>query len=58
MRAATTIKGKLEKVKIDLELIKVVCVPGLKDRHWQRMSEIVTTSMHIIYRKFKLNSVM
>lgn len=58
MRAATTIKGKLEKVKIDLELIKVVCVPGLKDRHWQRMSEIVTTSMHIIYRKFKLSSVM
>jgi len=58
MRAATTIKGKLEKVKIDLELIKVVCVPGLKDRHWQRMSEIVTTSMHIIYRKFKFKSVM
>lgn len=45
MRAAATIKGKLEKFKINMPLISAVCNPGIKDRHWSRMSELVGFSL-------------
>ncbi|ELT89912.1 hypothetical protein CAPTEDRAFT_157693, partial [Capitella teleta] len=38
MRAAATIKGKLEKFKINMPLINALCNPGIKDRHWEMMS--------------------
>ena len=41
LRAAMTIKGKLEKFRIHMPLINVLCNPGIKDRHWQLMSEQV-----------------
>ena len=42
MRAAAKIKGKLEKFKIDMPLITTLCNPGIKDRHWDMMSEKVS----------------
>ena len=42
MRAAATIKGKLEKFKINMPLINALCNPGIKDRHWDMMGEQVT----------------
>ena len=36
-----TIKGKLEKFRIHMPLINVLCNPGIKDRHWELMSEQV-----------------
>ena len=41
MRAAASIKGKLEKFKINMPLINALCNPGIKDRHWSKMSEKV-----------------
>jgi len=41
MRAAATIKTKLEKFKIDMPLISTLCNPGIKDRHWNAMSAVV-----------------
>ncbi|EDV21418.1 uncharacterized protein TRIADDRAFT_60039 [Trichoplax adhaerens] len=41
LRATTSIKGKLDKFKIYMPLIRALCNPGLKDRHWQAMSEVV-----------------
>ena len=41
MRAAATIKGKLEKFKINMPLISALCNPGIKQRHWDMMSEKV-----------------
>ncbi len=38
-RAAVTIKTRLEKFKINLPIIQVLCNPGLKDRHWTMMNE-------------------
>ena len=41
MRAAATIKSKLQKFQINLPLINALCNPGIKDRHWDMMSEKV-----------------
>ena len=42
MRASATIKGKLEKFKINMPLINALCNPGIKKRHWEMMSKKVT----------------
>jgi dynein heavy chain len=34
-------KKKLEKFKVYLPLISAVCNPGLRERHWSQMSEVV-----------------
>ena len=47
LRAAMTIKGKLEKFRIHMPLINVLCNPGIKDRHWQLMSEQVRTLLRL-----------
>ncbi|XP_033114673.1 dynein heavy chain 3, axonemal-like isoform X5 [Anneissia japonica] len=41
MRAAATLKGKLEKFKINMPLINALCNPGIKQRHWDMMSQKV-----------------
>ncbi|XP_071960977.1 dynein axonemal heavy chain 3-like [Antedon mediterranea] len=45
MRAAATIKGKLEKFKINMPLINALCNPGIKQRHWDMMSQKVGFDM-------------
>uniref|UniRef100_H3ANA7 AAA+ ATPase domain-containing protein n=1 Tax=Latimeria chalumnae TaxID=7897 RepID=H3ANA7_LATCH len=39
LKAATTIKTKLEKFKINMPLINALCAPGIKERHWNMMSQ-------------------
>ncbi|XP_043943753.1 dynein axonemal heavy chain 3-like [Protopterus annectens] len=39
MKVATAIKTKLEKFKINLPLINALCTPGIKQRHWELMSQ-------------------
>ncbi|KAL8620382.1 hypothetical protein ACOMHN_013007 [Nucella lapillus] len=45
MRASATIKAKLEKFKISMPIISALCNPGIKERHWQMMSEKVGFDM-------------
>ena len=40
-KSASLIKQKLDKFKDYLPIINVVCYHGLRDRHWERMSEVV-----------------
>ena len=39
LRCAHSLKTKLEKFKVNLPLIAAICNPGLKQRHWEQMSE-------------------
>eukprot|EP00795_Rhopilema_esculentum_P000293 gene293-9945_t len=38
LRAAATIKTRIEKFKINMPLITALCTPGIKQRHWEQMS--------------------
>ncbi|KAH6601980.1 hypothetical protein BASA61_001578 [Batrachochytrium salamandrivorans] len=40
-KVAESIKVKIEKFKAHLPLISVLRTPGLRDRHWEQMSELV-----------------
>ncbi|KAK4472821.1 hypothetical protein MN116_004037, partial [Schistosoma mekongi] len=40
-KIATQVRGKIEEFKEHLPLIRTLFNPGLRDRHWQQISEIV-----------------
>nr|XP_006820578.1 PREDICTED: dynein heavy chain 3, axonemal-like [Saccoglossus kowalevskii] len=40
-RIANNVKGKIDKFKQHLPLLSVICNPGIRDRHWEQMSDIV-----------------
>ncbi|XP_033631251.1 dynein heavy chain 3, axonemal-like [Asterias rubens] len=40
-RIANNVKSKIDKFKVHLPLLGVICNPGIRDRHWERMSEVV-----------------
>jgi dynein heavy chain len=40
-RSAEITKSKLDKFKQHLPLLQTFCNPGIRERHWDRMSEIV-----------------
>ncbi|XP_039631019.1 dynein heavy chain 3, axonemal [Polypterus senegalus] len=40
-RVADNIKAKVEKFKQYLPVLSTICNPGIKDRHWEQISEIV-----------------
>lgn len=57
LKIAVTIKNRLEKFKIHIPLIQVLCNPGLKSRHWDTMNSVLgvnitpdaeTTSLKVI----------
>lgn len=41
LMAATTMKARLEKFKINMPLINALCNSGIKERHWNMMNEKV-----------------
>lgn len=47
LKAAASIKGKLEKFKINMPLINTLCNPGIKDRHWDIMNDKVNAHAHL-----------
>ncbi|XP_041362756.1 dynein heavy chain 3, axonemal-like isoform X2 [Gigantopelta aegis] len=40
-RIADSIKGKIDKFKVHLPILHTICNPGIRDRHWDSMSDIV-----------------
>ncbi|XP_076997717.1 dynein axonemal heavy chain 3 [Tamandua tetradactyla] len=40
-RLAENVKAKIEKFKQHIPILSISCNPGMKDRHWQQISEIV-----------------
>lgn len=40
-KSAEVLKMKLEKFKENLPILTTFCNPGIRDRHWEKMSKIV-----------------
>lgn len=40
-RVANVYKGKIDKFKQNLPILAVICNPGIRDRHWAQMSDIM-----------------
>ena len=40
-RIADSVKGKIDKFKQHMPILRTVCNPGIRDRHWESMSDIV-----------------
>ncbi|XP_031243962.1 dynein heavy chain 3, axonemal [Mastomys coucha] len=40
-RLAENVKLKIEKFKQHIPILTIACNPGMKDRHWQQISEVV-----------------
>uniref|UniRef100_A0A665VEB7 Dynein axonemal heavy chain 7 n=1 Tax=Echeneis naucrates TaxID=173247 RepID=A0A665VEB7_ECHNA len=45
LKIATTMKAKMEDFKEHIPMVQVLCNPGLRDRHWNAMSEIAGISI-------------
>ncbi|XP_063446016.1 dynein axonemal heavy chain 3-like isoform X5 [Mytilus trossulus] len=44
-RIADNVRGKIDKFKQHLPILSTICNPGIRERHWQRMSDIVGTDI-------------
>ncbi|KAK9508782.1 hypothetical protein O3M35_006257 [Rhynocoris fuscipes] len=40
-RVAETVRGKVDKFREHIPVLQAICNPGLKDRHWAQISEVV-----------------
>ncbi|XP_048576009.1 dynein axonemal heavy chain 3 isoform X2 [Nematostella vectensis] len=40
-RVAESVRSKIDKFKVHLPLLQVICNPGIRERHWTQMSEVV-----------------
>eukprot|EP00795_Rhopilema_esculentum_P009610 gene9610-17369_t len=40
-RVADSTKTKIDKFKVYMPLLSCICNPGLRDRHWEQMSDVV-----------------
>ncbi|XP_019945265.2 dynein axonemal heavy chain 7 isoform X2 [Paralichthys olivaceus] len=45
LNIATSMKAKIEEFKEHIPMVQVLCNPGLRDRHWDAMSEIAGVSL-------------
>ena len=39
-RIANNVKGKIDKFKAHLPMLGVICNPGIRDRHWERVRRV------------------
>jgi dynein heavy chain len=45
IKVCNTIMGQLDEFKKVIPVITILCNPGIRDRHWEKMSEIATRNL-------------
>ena len=48
-RMGEVVKSRLDKFKTNLPLLQVFCNPGIRDRHWQRVSEYMNCLLLLVF---------
>ena len=45
---ADRVKGKIDKFKLNMPILQTICNPGIRDRHWDRVSHKTVSHVTII----------
>ena len=49
-RSAESIKKKLDAFKVNLPIIQTICNPGIRDRHWEKVSRKASEVMFACFK--------